>query len=258
MKKNGASSDDRNGMKRLIVRVGVALLLGVVLFAGIALAGVQDPQPTTEAPAVSAVTPDMFQVQGDTIGLGRIIRFRVIAASDSPFDQAVKIKVRDAVLEYLRPELQGAGSEPAAAAVISGRLTGIRQVARQTVQAAGPDKPVQVFYGVTAFPDKTYGSAFFPAGNYQALKIVIGAGQGHNWWCVLFPPLCYVDLAMAGQDLSGGQQVASSAAGMGGQATRYPRLTTKIGVWLTGAGVDSLAKLVVSDWRLAVGGHNGV
>jgi|GEM_PF-1477411 stage II sporulation protein R len=258
MKKNGASRYERNGMKRIIVRLGVALLLGVVLFAGIALAGAPDPQPKAEAPAVPAVSPDMFKREGDTIGLGRIIRFRVIAASDSPFDQAVKLKVRDDVLEYLRPELQGAGSEPAAAAVISGQLTGIRQVARRTVQAAGSDKPVQVFYGVTAFPNKTYGSVFFPSGNYQALKIVIGAGQGHNWWCVLFPPLCYVDLTQAAQDLSGGQQIVPSAAGMGGQVTRYPRLTTKIGVWFTGVSAHSLAKLVVSGWRLAVGGHNGV
>ena len=88
----------------------------------------------------------------------------MIAASDSPFDQAVKLKVRDAVLDYLRPELQGAASEPAAAAAISGRLPGIRQVAQQTVQTAGSDKPVQVFYGVTAFPVKNYGDRDLPRG----------------------------------------------------------------------------------------------
>jgi stage II sporulation protein R len=244
MKKNGADSlDTKKGMKRIIVRAGVALLLGASLFAGMALAGASIPQPKTEAPAVSAVSPDMFKREGDTIGLGRIIRFRVIAASDSAFDQSVKLRVRDAVLAYLHPELQSTGSEPAAAAVISGRLPGIRQVARQTAQSAGSDKPVQVFYGVTAFPNKTYGSVVFPAGNYEALKIVIGAGQGHNWWCVLFPPLCYVDLTQAAQDLSGGQEIVPSAAGMGGRVSRYPRLTTKIGVWFTGVRSHSLAFL---------------
>jgi stage II sporulation protein R len=241
MKKNVASGHKRN-VKRMVARAGVVLLLGTALFAGLALAGASIPQPKTETPAVAAVTPDMFQRQGDTIGLGRIIRFRVIAASDSVFDQAVKIKVRDAVLAYLHPELYSAGSESSAATIISSRLPGIRQVAQQTVQSAGSDKPVQVFYGVTAFPDKTYGKTLFPAGNYEALKIVIGSGQGHNWWCVLFPPLCYVDLTVEAQDLAGGEQIVP-ASGMGGQMARYPHLTTRIGVWLTGVKLPSLAFL---------------
>jgi stage II sporulation protein R len=240
MKRNVASSGQRN-LKRIAVRAGVALLLGTALFAGLALVGTSIPQPKTEAPAVAAVTPEMFRRQGDTIGLGRIIRFRVIAASDRAGDQAVKIRVRDAVLAYLHPELQDAGSEPAAATIISSRLAGIRQVAEQTVQSAGPARPVQVFYGVTAFPDKMYGKVLFPAGNYEALKIVIGPGQGHNWWCVLFPPLCYVDLTEAAQDLSGGQPVVASNPG--GPAALHPRLTTRIGVWLTGVRFPSLAFL---------------
>jgi stage II sporulation protein R len=234
MKKNGTSSHEENDMKRVIVRAGVGMLLGAVLFTGMALAEVTTSRPATEAPVVSAISPDMFQLEGDTVGLGRIIRFRVIAASDSASDQSVKLRVRDDVLAYLHPELHGAGSESAAGAIISGRLPGIRQVAEQTVRSAGSDQPVQVFYGVTAFPDKTYGSVVFPAGNYEALKIVIGAGQGHNWWCVLFPPLCYVDLAQAAQDLSDGQQIVPSAAVVGGPVSRYPILTTRIGVWITG------------------------
>jgi stage II sporulation protein R len=234
MKKNGTFRQKQNSMKRIVVRAVIGTLLGAVLFTGMALAGVATPQPATKAPVVSAISPDMFQLEGDTVGLGRIIRFRVIAASDSTFDQSVKLKVRDAVLAYLHPELHSAESESAAAAVISGRLPGIRQVAEQTVRSAGSDKQVQVFYGVTAFPDKTYGSVVFPAGNYQALKIVIGAGQGHNWWCVLFPPLCYVDLAQAAQDLSDGQPIVPSAAVAGGPVSRYPILTTRIGVWISG------------------------
>lgn len=221
-----------SGMKRIVIRAAVALLLGAALFAGMALAGAPTPpQPPAQVPAVS---PDSLRHDGETVGLGQIIRFRVIAASDSTFDQAVKLKVRDAVLDYLRPSLQGAGSEPAAAQAISGRLPEIRQVAQQTVRVSGADKPVQVFYGVTAFPTKAYGPVVYPAGNYQALKIVIGAGQGKNWWCVLFPPLCYVDLTRTAQDLSGGQQIVP---------VKYPRLTTRIGAWLTGAKARSLASL---------------
>ncbi|MGD0153392.1 MAG: stage II sporulation protein R [Thermacetogeniaceae bacterium] len=220
------------GRKRIAVRVVAALVLGAALFAGLAVAQPPAPQPPAQSPAdcqslarALAAAPDQLRHDGDTIGVGQIIRFRVIAASDSAFDQAVKLRVRDAVLDYLRPELQGTASEQAAAALISGRLPGIRQVAQQTVRASGPDKPVQVYYGVTAFPTKAYGPVVYPAGNYQALKIVIGAGQGKNWWCVLFPPLCYVDLTRAAQDLSGGQQIAP---------VKYPRLTTRIGSWLSG------------------------
>ncbi len=221
------------GVKRIAVRVVTAMLLGTVLFAGMAVVLSPALQPAAQKPddyqslAQSlAAAPDQLRHDGDTIGAGQIIRFRVIAASDSAFDQSVKLRVRDAVLDYLRPELQGTGSEQAAAVLISGRLPGIRQVARRTVQASGTDRPVQAFYGVTAFPAKAYGSVVYPAGNYQALKIVIGAGQGKNWWCVLFPPLCYVDLTRAAQDLSGGQQIVP---------VKYPRLTTKIGSWFNGA-----------------------
>jgi stage II sporulation protein R len=205
----------------------------LILLAGLALAG---------APALQIPDPDLLGRQGGTIGLGQIIRFRVIAASDSVSDQAVKLRVRDAVLDYLRPELQDAAGEPAAAGAISERLPEIRQVAQQTVQSAGSPDQVRVSYGVTAFPDRVYGPVVYPAGNYQALKIEIGEGQGENWWCVLFPPLCYVDLTRAAQDLSGGQQITWQGAVPGDElASQYPRLTTKIGTWIAGARSPALA-----------------
>lgn len=212
----------------------IDICLIVILAAGLALAG-------ASAQRLTAPDPELLERGGDAIGLGQIIRFRVIAASDSASDQAVKLRVRDAVLDYLRPELQGAAGESAAAAVISGRLPAIRQVALQTVQSAGLNDPVQVSYGITAFPIRAYGPAVYPAGNYQALKIEIGDGQGQNWWCVLFPPLCYVDLTRAAQDLPGGQQIRQGAVPGDGQITQYPRLTTKIGAWLTEARPPSLA-----------------
>jgi stage II sporulation protein R len=218
----------------MAIRVGVAVLLASALFAGLAVVGAAVPRPQAKTPVITA---DMFRRQGNTIGLGRIIRFRVLAASDSAFDQAVKLKVRDAVLAYLRPELQGAGSETTADTLISGRLPEIRQVALQTLRSNGSDQPVQVSCGVTAFPVKTYGSYIFPAGNYDALKIVIGPGQGHNWWCVLFPPLCYVDLAESAQNLSGGEQiypvVAGCSPGTSGQTGLHPVLSSRIGLWLS-------------------------
>ncbi len=200
------------------------------LFAGMALAGVSTPQSPTGAPTVS---PACSSMSGDTIGLGRIIRFRVIAASDSPFDQAVKLRVRDAVLDYLRPELQGAASDPRPPQSSPAGCRGSARLPSRRCRRPGRIRPVQVFYGVTAFPVKNYGSVIFPAGNYQALKIVIGPGQGKNWWCVLFPPLCYVDLTQAAQDLSGGEQIAPARRAWMGRLTQYPRLTTKIGVWLS-------------------------
>jgi stage II sporulation protein R len=250
----GMSAERKAGVGRTVFRAGAALLLGAALLAGLSLAG--SPAPGALTPALApqagagavappaAAAPANLRRDGDTIGLGQIIRFRVIAASDSAFDQVVKLRVRDSVLDYLRPGLQKASSESAAAALITSRLPGIRQVASQTVRASGSNLPVQVYWGVTAFPDRAYGSVFYPAGNYQALKIVIGPGQGQNWWCVLFPPLCYVDLTRAAQDLSGGQQIAfGAAAARGGQSAGYPRLTTKIGAWLSGVDHHSLISL---------------
>ena len=120
----------------------------------------------------------------------RVIRFHVIANSDSETDQALKLQVRDAVLaetERFYPE--GADLETARAA-LQAHLGELAQVGQQVVDDAGYNYPVTTALEKVWFPTKEYDGFALPAGEYTALRIVIGEGAGQNWWCVAFPPLC--------------------------------------------------------------------
>lgn len=122
------------------------------------------------------------------------IRFHVIAHSDSPFDQAVKLKVRDKVLEYLSPKLEGASSAVGAREVIVRHRETIIRIADQVLAENGVGYRAGLEVGVYDFPLKVYGSLIVPAGKYEAVRITLGEAQGKNWWCVLFPPLCFIDI----------------------------------------------------------------
>ena len=119
-----------------------------------------------------------------------VIRFHVIANSDSPEDQALKLEVRDRVLaraEELYP--RGATLEEAKAA-LEGHLNLLAAAGREAVEEQGCDYPVSARLEDCWFPTKEYEGFALPAGNYTALRVVIGEGKGQNWWCVAFPPLC--------------------------------------------------------------------
>lgn len=120
-------------------------------------------------------------------------RFHVLANSDSPEDQALKLQVRDAVIDYLEPQLRQFTSKEEAKAYITEHLPQITDVAGRTLRAAGSSQSVKAVVGVSDFPTKSYGSVTLPAGRYDSLRIEIGAAQGHNWWCVMFPTLCFVE-----------------------------------------------------------------
>ena len=124
-----------------------------------------------------------------------LVRLHVVANSDSPEDQAQKLRVRDAVLHACGAYFEGAETKEDAAAIILARKEEIRAVAEETLKREGSDRSVTVTYQKTAFPTKHYQSFSLPAGEYDALNIRIGAAEGQNWWCVLFPPLCFVDAA---------------------------------------------------------------
>ncbi len=126
-----------------------------------------------------------------------VIRFRVIANSDNPVDQAVKLDVRDALLQRLDPLLSQAKSRQKAAALIHTHLHGLTMEADKVLAAHDMDYSAHVELTRTQFPTKVYGSWVLPAGTYQALLVVLGRGQGHNWWCVLFPSLCFIDMSNA-------------------------------------------------------------
>ncbi len=123
------------------------------------------------------------------------LRLRIIANSDSPKDQQLKREVRDAVIVKVGGMLKDVKSESAAEQDVKKRIPEIDNLAAEIVKQHGYQYAVQTEVGKVPFPTKQYGNMVYPAGTYEALRIVIGKGQGQNWWCVLFPPLCFVDIA---------------------------------------------------------------
>ncbi len=124
-----------------------------------------------------------------------LIRLHVVANSDTEADQNIKFRVRDAILADAGRQLAATGDIAAARQLVSCSLREITATARSEIFQAGEVYSVQAEVGDFDFPTRTYGSTTFPAGNYEAVRLVIGEGKGQNWWCVLFPPLCLVDVA---------------------------------------------------------------
>ena len=121
----------------------------------------------------------------------KILRFHVLAASDTKEDQELKLKVRDSVGIYMEENLKGALNKSESEEIVRLHLGEIEAVAEQTIKEAGYDYPVTASLAYVEFPEKTYGAYVFPAGTYEALEVVIGEGKGHNWWCVMYPNLCF-------------------------------------------------------------------
>lgn len=137
------------------------------------------------AVCVTLLTGTWAQARSQLLA-ARLVRLHVIAVSDDDAEQAVKLQVRDAVLAYLEPQLQGVTDVDAAQQLIAGDLDGIARAA----QAAAGARPVRVALGPEHYPTRDYGTFALPAGVYTSLRVTLGAGAGHNWWCVIFPPLC--------------------------------------------------------------------
>lgn len=119
----------------------------------------------------------------------KVVRLHVVANSDDPADQTLKLQVRDAVLAQAEPLLRGkdrAGSLE----TLRNALPALGQTAADTVAAAGFSYPVRLSVEETWFPTKAYEDFALPAGNYTALRVELGEATGQNWWCVVFPPLC--------------------------------------------------------------------
>lgn len=121
---------------------------------------------------------------------GQVLRLHVVANSDSDHDQSLKLAVRDAVLAEAAPILDGLRDPRAAEAALAPHLDTLAQTGRQVLAQAGCGDSVTVSIENTWFPTRNYDSFSLPAGNYRALRVVIGEGAGQNWWCVVFPPLC--------------------------------------------------------------------
>ncbi|MDQ1143547.1 stage II sporulation protein R [Bacillus sp. SORGH_AS 510] len=126
---------------------------------------------------------------------GEAIRLRILANSDFESDQAIKRKVRDAVNAQITLWVQDLTSMEKARTVITSKLPEIQEIAEKTVREQGSDQSVKVEFGKVQFPTKLYGQFLYPAGEYQAILITLGKGEGANWWCVLYPPLCFLDFS---------------------------------------------------------------
>lgn len=124
------------------------------------------------------------------------IRLRILADSDNPADQLVKRKVRDAVVEQIDGWVSTLGNPQSleqAREIIREHLPEVEQQVATTLKENGESYGYKVELGIVPFPAKLYGGEVYPAGNYEALRITLGSGRGQNWWCVLFPPLCFID-----------------------------------------------------------------
>lgn len=119
-----------------------------------------------------------------------IIRFHVRANSDSKYDQRNKLKVRDAVVDYVSSYMENADTKEEAMKILRQEKGGIQKTAEETLRRLGDSKKIKVYYTTETFPEKTYGNYTFPEGVYDAVRVDIGTAKGHNWWCVMFPDLC--------------------------------------------------------------------
>lgn len=117
---------------------------------------------------------------------GGLIRLHVLAASDAEEEQAIKLRVRDAVLCLLDEKLDGETDKAAAAEILRNSLDEIQSAAA----SAAEGRPVSVTLTRERYPTRSYGALALPAGRYDSLRVILGEGEGHNWWCVVFPPLC--------------------------------------------------------------------
>lgn len=140
-------------------------------------------------------TASRFTVREISTPLAKeVLRLHVLANSDSDEDQALKLKVKAALVDALSPILSDTKNKTEACRWVSDHLDELQAVAAQVIAREGYSYPVTASCETTWFPNKTYGDMTFPCGYYDALRVCIGNADGANWWCVLYPPLCFVDL----------------------------------------------------------------
>ena len=183
-------------MRRNLLRFAILFLVVVFVITGWGLLIWQGRQ-----------TAQVIATNGD------LIRLHVLANSDDAFDQQLKLKVRDGVIAYLSPYLGEVASADDARSIIVVHKPNIISVAQEVVAKNGAPYVVQMQTGMFPFPMKSYGNLVLPAGKYEAIRILLGQAEGKNWWCVLFPPLCFVDGTQATATMAMTAQRASAKEG---------------------------------------------
>ena len=126
-----------------------------------------------------------------------VFRFHVLANSDSDEDQALKMQVKEAVLSYMKEEIPESDCVESTKEWARSHLNAIVNLAEEVIREEGYTYDVMAEVTTCDFPDKTYGDITFPSGEYEALRIEIGEAEGQNWWCVLYPNLCFMDAVHA-------------------------------------------------------------
>lgn len=139
---------------------------------------------------LAALLWGMWSLHGQQALADKVVRLHILANSDSEEDQALKLQVRDAILVRAEEILRDSGDRQEAEEQLREALPELTELARETVAANGYSYDVTAELADTVFPTREYEDFTLPAGEYLALRFVIGAGEGHNWWCVVFPPLC--------------------------------------------------------------------
>lgn len=137
-----------------------------------------------------AMVAGLFPVHGEEEIYDTVVRLHVLANSDSDADQALKLKVRDRVIELVSPAVENCSSQSEAIAAIGGIMNELESAAAEVIATEGYDYPVSILIGEEYYPTKTYETCAFPSGEYVSLRVCIGEAEGQNWWCCLFPPLC--------------------------------------------------------------------
>lgn len=165
------------------VKIGLGIILILVLFLTRTVTVLNQP---TEIPGGEFwSSPDIAH---------KLIRFHVVGNSNSQSDQALKIAVRDAILVKVSPMLAKSRSLEESRLILKSLLPEMESIASSIVQVWGKNQEIRSDCGRFQFPTKSYGSIVLPAGEYEAVRILIGKAEGANWWCVLFPPLCFVNI----------------------------------------------------------------
>lgn len=175
-------------MRKLLKRIGICFLIVCLVWCGTVIA---DRQRLRE----------------------ELIRLHVVAASDSDEDQALKLRVRDAVVESLEDAMADLTDAEQAKAYLQENLPKIENLANQVLQEAGCTDTVQVSLAVEEFATRVYDTFTLPAGLYDSLRIIIGEGEGHNWWCVVFPSLCIPATSDGFEDTAAGAGFPDSLTG---------------------------------------------
>lgn len=173
--------------KKCWIRTSVCMAVSI-LIAGIATGMLVEQRIQKVEAKVSSVQQKLA---------GEVLRFHVLANSDREKDQNLKMKVKERVISYMKEQLPNAENVEMTKAWTRSHAGDLEKVAQEVVWEEGYTYSVKAELTTSYFPDKTYGDVMFPAGWYEALRIEIGSAQGKNWWCVLYPNLCFLDAVHA-------------------------------------------------------------